>query len=496
MKRSQSQWLAFSFVAVIILIAMSVLVPHVVSRPSEPDLPSSLTPVIKGGLDISIKMIGELDAARTHVVNSTIKGDKGKIIYLVEDGAVIEKDEVLVRLDPTPFETQVHLLSGELRGLEAAREAAQLMLEWEKNQMQREIQNAEFDFQMAVAELSRLVDGEGPLQLAQYRNDLDSAKEEYERYQAYISDLAQLNQQRIDNAAELDRAQRKVEQLSDLLKNAQQRYNSYKDHVLPSAVKAAQVRLEKAKTEIDQIKKAAPLKIGRAAANLEEINGKLETAQASLEQALMELEKTTIMAPFSGIAVLYELFRDGQKRKPRIGDMVWQNQPLLYLPEIRTMIVKTRIREVDLHKIALGQPCAVSVDAFPNQTMDGRVTKLGMLATERFENGFGEKYFQLIVTLDGTNHQLRPGMTARVSVNNPKTEDVLCIPIHALFSDGEDVFCYLAQNGGLFCKKVVQTGRYNDDSVEIIQGLEQGDLISVIQPGPEKIISSNIIKND
>ena len=441
-------------------------------------------------------MIGELDAARTHVVNSTIKGDKGKIIYLVEDGAGVEKDEVLVRLDPTPFETQVHLLSGELRGLEAAREAAQLMLEWEKNQMQREIQNAEFDFQMAEAELSRLVDGEGPLQLAQYRNDLESAKEEYERYQAYISDLAQLNQQRIDNAAELDRAQRKAEQLSDLLQNAQQRFNSYKDHVLPSAIKAAQVRMEKAKTEIDQIKRAAPFKIGRAAANLEETNGKLETANVSLEQALMELDKTTILAPFSGIAVLYELFRDGQKRKPRIGDVVWQNQPLLYLPEIRTMIVKTRIREVDLHKIALGQQCTVTVDAFPNQTMHGSITKLGMLATERFENGFGEKYFQMVVRLDGTNDHLRPGMTARVSVTNPKTKDVLCIPIHALFSDGEDAFCYLAQDGGLFRKKVVLTGRYNDDRVEIVQGLEQGNLISVIQPDPERIISPNILKND
>jgi len=394
-----------------------------------------------------------------------------------------------VRLDPSPFETQVERLSGELRSLDAALEAARLMVEWDKNQTQREIQAAEYDLKVAELDLSRLKDGEGPLQLAQYRNELEQAQEEYERHQAYIADLNRLAGQGIDSSGELLLANRKASKLSEIYENSKRRYESYKDHVLPTAMAAARVRTEKAAVEIDQVKKGAGYKVGRSAANLAEIEGKRETVQAALKQALAELEKTTISAPFGGIAIHYEMFRDGRKRKPRVGDLVWQNQPLLYLPEIETMIVKTRIREVDLHKIALNQSCSVRVDAFPHQRHLGRVTQVGMLASERFENGAGEKFFQLTITLDGINRDLRPGMTARVNVSGEKAENILYVPIHAVFREDDDTFCYLSRNDGRFFKTSIRTGRYNEDNVEVVQGLHAGDAISAFQPAPAQIIS-------
>ena len=61
-----------------------------------------------------------MDAARTHMISSAVRGDKGKIIFLVEDGSSVAKDDILIRLDPTPFETEIHRLGGEVRSLEAA----------------------------------------------------------------------------------------------------------------------------------------------------------------------------------------------------------------------------------------------------------------------------------------------------------------------------------------------------------------------------------------
>lgn len=469
---------------------LTVVLARLWSQPSAALPETRLVPVEKGKLDISVNMIGELDAARTHIVSSTLKGDKGKIIYLVDEGSAVNTGDVLVRLDPSPFETEVHRLSGELRSLEAAREAAGLMLEWEKNQTQREIQAAAYDRKVAELDLRRLVDGEGPLQLAQYKNELEQAREEYDRHEAYIADLNRLADQGIDSAGELLLARRKVAQLSEIYQSARQRYESYKEHVLPTAIAAARVRAEKAVVEIDQVQKGAVFKVGQSAANLSEIEGKRETVQASLKQALAELDKTTILAPFGGIAIHYEMFRDGRKRKPRVGDLVWQNQPLLYLPEIETMIVKTRIREVDLHKIALGQTCTIRVDAFPNEHYAGRVSQVGMLAAERFDNGSGEKFFQLTITMDGENRDLRPGMTARVNVSGSKTGDLLYIPIHAVFREGGDAFCFRARGDGRFLKTRISTGRYNEDHVEIVKGLHQGDMISAHLPAPDQITAT------
>jgi HlyD family secretion protein len=485
--------ISFRKSTVIIVASLVILLAGVLSRcvlkSSHSTAEAQLVQVEKGDLDIQVQTVGVLDAARTHMVSSAIRGDKGKIIYLVDDGALVAKDDVLVRLDPTPFETEVHRLGGEVRSLTASVDSARQMLEWEKNQKEREIQTARFNLKVAKLELHKLVEGEGPLQLAQYKGELDKAKEELDRYQDYIVELGKLQDQGFGNPTEITLARQKVDQLREMYDTARRRYTSYKEHVLPTSIEAARAKADKAEMEIQQLEKGTDFKVARAQAVLAEVQGKLETAQTSLKQALDEMKKTTIKAPFGGIAILYETFRDGQKRKPRVGDLVWQNQPLLYLPDISTMIVNTQIREVDLHKVALGQPCAVRVDAFPDSLIRGKVTLIGMLAAERFEGGIGEKYFQLTVTLEGQNNRLRPGMTARITVDSEDATGILYVPVHAVFNDGAHTFCYRAVNNGKFREQAVVVGRQNEDAVEIVSGLEKGDRVSLLRPPPEQILS-------
>ncbi|MGD8769553.1 MAG: efflux RND transporter periplasmic adaptor subunit [Desulfobacterales bacterium] len=476
------------YIIVPLVAVMALLLSRCFSRPASAIRDIQMVQVARGDFDINVKTVGVLDAARTHMVSSTIRGDKGKIIFLVEDGSVVTKDDVLVRLDPTPFETEVHRLSGEVRSLEAAVESARQMLKWEKNQRELEIQTAEFNLKVAELELHKLVEGDGPLQLAQYKNDLDKTREEYNKYQAYISDLDRLQAKGFTNPNELSLARKKVEELDELYQTNRQRYESYKEHVLPTLVQTARAKVDKAGTDIQQVKKGTEYKVARAASALAEVQGKLETAEAALKQALAELKKTTIRPPFGGIAILYETFRSGQKRTPRVGDRVWQNQPLLYLPDISTMIVKTQIREIDLHKIAIGQPCSVHVDAYPDTLFPGEVTTIGMLATERFEGGIGEKYFQLTVTLTQEDRRLRPGMTARVTIEAGNAANILFLPVQAIFNNGSKTFCYLAENHERFWKKKVVTGRQNEDLVEIVSGLQEGDRVSLLRPASDQIV--------
>jgi HlyD family secretion protein len=476
----------YILVPLVAVVAISLFLSF--SRPTSAIPDSQLVRVTSGDFDINVKTVGILDAARTHMVSSNIRGDKGKIIFIVEDGSVVTKEDVLIRLDPTPFETEVHRLSGEVRSLEAAVESAKQMLKWEKNQRELEIRTAEFDLKVSKLELHKLVEGDGPLQLAQYKNDLDKTREEYDKYQAYISDLNKLQAQGFTNPTELSLAQKKVKELGEAYQTNLKRYESYKKYVLPTLVETARAKVDKAGTDIQQIKKGTAFKVARADSALAEVQGKLETAEAALQEALAELKKTTIRPPFGGIAILYETFRDGQKRTPRVGDRVWQNQPLLYLPDISTMIVKTQIREIDLHKIAIGQPCSVHVDAYPDTLFPGKVTNIGMLAAERFEGGIGEKYFQLTVTLSQEDSRLRPGMTARVTIEAGNAVKVLFVPIQAIFNDGSETFCYLAKNHEIFWKKKVVTGRQNEDLVEIVSGLQKGDMVSLLRPSSDQIV--------
>ena len=479
-------------VVAVLVLAMTALFLRYFSPQAPATGDIQLAMVVTGSFDINVRTVGVLDAARTHMVSSSLRGDKGKIISLAEDGAVVVKDDLLVLLDPTPFETEVHRLSGEVRSLEAAVESAKQLLEWEKNQKTREIRTAAFNLTVAELELRRLVDGDGPLQLSQYKNELDQQREAYERQQAYIADLEKLQDEGFANPTEMALAKQRVTDLAEQFETAHQRFESYQTHVLPTLTEAAKAKAEKSGGEIDQVRKGTEFQVARAAATLAEVQGKLETAQASLQQALSELKKTTIRAPFDGIAILYEAFRDGQTRKPRVGDRAWQNQPLLYLPDISTMIVKTQVREVDLHKVAINQPCSIRVDAYPDTRFHGNVTAIGMLARERFESGVGEKYFQMTVTLSGEDRRLRPGMTARITVEAGMAKDTLFVPIHAVFDDGSGTYCYLPDAKGYYYRQAVVMGHQNEDLVEIVSGLAEGDKVSLLRPPADRIQSDQV----
>ncbi len=445
-----------------------------------------IAPVLPRSFDITVNTIGLLDAADSQMVSSTVRGDKGKIIHIVEDGTRVAKEDVLIRLDPTPFEEEVHRLSGEVKTLDAAVDATRQMLEWEKNQTEREITATEFDLKVAQLELKKLQEGDGPIQLAQYREEMEKAREEFTRYQAYISELEALEAEKKMQIAEVSLAREKLIELKEKFNNTSLKLDNYQKHVFPSLVETAKARVQKTEMLLEQTKKGAVYKIAKAISSVKEAQERLMTSQGGLVRAQEELEKTAIRAPISGIAILHEAFRDGQNRKPRVGDKVWQNQPLLYLPDISSIIIKTQVREVDLHKIALKQPCAVIVDAYPQERLEGEVAFLGVLATERIEGGRGEKYFQLIISLKGGNPGLRPGMTARVTIFNDHCENALSIPFAALFEESGIPYCYKKTGNG-FKKVDVKCGRKNEEWVEILSGLNPGDQIALNRPPSETL---------
>lgn len=467
--------------SVLCLIVIGLMIVRFVPSGSSEDTAISSEIAKIQDFDIIVNTVGALDAERSFMISSSIRGDKGKIIYLIDDGARVEKGTVLIKLDPTPFEEEVRRLKEEVIGLESAVESAQQISEWEKNQMEREIRAAEYNLKIARIDLKKQIEGDGPLQLSQYKEDMDKVKEEYERHLAYISDLESLSQKGYANPTEIAMAKRKSAEMKEKYEAAKKKNDSYTKHVFPSLVETANAKAEKAEIEFEQIRKGSVFKIAKAIAMLNETNAKLKSTKDALNQAQNELNKTAITAPFSGIAVLYETFMDGQKRKPRVGDRVFQNQPLLYLPEISSMIVKTQVREVDLHKIVLGQKCTVKVDAYPDIAFDGEVTFLGILASGKFEGTGGEKYFQLTISLKGENLKLRPGMTARVSILTDRVQQRLAVPVQAIFDEGGKKYCYKAQ-GNKFRKVQISAGRQNEDIAEIISGIEKGDRISLIKP--------------
>ena len=203
-------------------------------------------------------------------------------------------------------------------------------------------------------------------------------------------------------------------------------------------------------------------------------------AQALLFER-QDLARTEIRAPTAGFVVLNEVFQGTVKRRPRAGDTVWQGQPLLYLPDLSAMVVKTQVREEDLHKLKPGQLAAVRVEAYPDALFEGEVASVGVLAVENAGAATAGKHFQLAVNLRASDARLRPGMTARVSIVSDRVHGVLVIPVAALYYEGGQPTCYVFDGRAIVARKV-SVGRRSEDLLEVTAGLTEGEQVSLAKP--------------
>jgi HlyD family secretion protein len=158
------------------------------------------------------------------------------------------------------------------------------------------------------------------------------------------------------------------------------------------------------------------------------------------------------------------------------------------------MVVKTQIREIDLHKVDVGKLAVVQVDAYPDLRLSGQVQSIGVLAEARDESFKADKYFSVLVSVKEEDQRLRPGMTAKVEIQCAQVQDVLSVPIYAVFEEGGRWYCYKDVKSS-FEKQEVALGAVSSDWAQIVEGLSEGDVVAFSQPLAEEIVGQKQLRH-
>ncbi len=436
--------------------------------------------------EVRVRSVGELEAAKAVVLGSEVRGDRGKIISIIEDGTKVEQGDVLVRLDPTPFEEKANQLESKLQEAKTKAAALEQVVQWERNQSEREEKSLQFELQAARLDLIKLEKGDGPLELARLEGDAHDALEDWQKKTRYIEDLDGLAKRGFANPTEVAQSKQKAEESKRKAELAKRKLESYRDHVLPASLQKARTGVQKLETNLEQLKKGAGFKVGQAMAALKQAQLEIHNLGQEVKVARQDLANTVIRAPISGLVVLREEYINGQKQKPKVGDMVLQNQPLVYLPDVSRMIVKTQVREVDLHKIALGKPALVTVDAYPDLRLAGKADFIGVLAKTRGDVQSADKYFQLTISLGEGDPRLRPGMTCRVVIDCAQVADSLSVPVSAVFREGDKDYCFVESGQGYELREVA-LGVANENWAQVRAGLSEGERVALSRPAEERV---------
>jgi len=130
---------------------------------------------------------------------------------------------------------------------------------------------------------------------------------------------------------------------------------------------------------------------------------KVEQAQADLEAAQARVSQATIVAPFGGTVT--QVFVSA-------SEFIGPAQPVVQLGDLTGLRVETTdLNEVDVARVSVGDAAVVTLDALPNVTIDGQVTRIAPKASE----GSGVNY-TVIIELNDIPEAVRWGMTAFVEI--------------------------------------------------------------------------------
>jgi len=253
-------------------------------------------------------------------------------------------------------------------------------------------------------------------------------------------------------------------------------------------VEGKKIDLERARTAKDVLDKyTKPKRLLDLEADVNVAESRLEWRKHShhinlkkLADLEEEIAKCTIRAPQGG-QVVYANVTDRRGRQEIVieeGTRIRERQVIIRLPDPKNMQVKAKINEARVSLLEPGMSARVELDAFPDVKLTGTLRKVSEYPLPSAWYAGSVKEYEAIVKIDDFPERLemRPGMTAKVSIRVERLEDVLRLPVQAVFEHGRKPYCVL-HNGRDYEAREVVVGPTNDKEVVIAKGLEEGERV-------------------
>jgi HlyD family secretion protein len=234
-----------------------------------------------------------------------------------------------------------------------------------------------------------------------------------------------------------------------------------------------------------------------AVANFNSASAGVDQARGSLSEARDQLAKTRLVSPIAGRVVRLPV-EVGEVAVP--GTFSRETGRLMTIADLSKILAKVKVDETDVVRVTLGDSVEVTIDAFPDTTFAGRVTRISNAATVTGGTASGGQTdravdFDVEITLDAPPPGIRPDLSATARIVTDTREQALAIPIIALTvrqhedlpnelkpagaagatdKDREGVFLVA---GGLATFTPVKVGIAGDEFFEVLEGLRAGDSI-------------------
>ena len=245
----------------------------------------------------------------------------------------------------------------------------------------------------------------------------------------------------------------------------------------PSIIRQAEIDYERSERALAQAKMDYKTKTEQAKAKMREVGTDLDRQKNKVKVIQDIMGGFTIKAPSSGM-VIYIKEWNGKKRA--VGSSVNPWDPgVATLPDLTQLESITYVNEIDVRKLAVGQPVLITLDADASKKIAGTVSAVANVGEQR--PNADAKVFEVKVAIEKPDTTLRPGMTTANNIQTLAIKDVLSVPLEAVTSEGGIPYVYKKTGTGVV-KQEVELGALNDNEVVVQRGLDLNDRVLLSTP--------------
>jgi RND family efflux transporter MFP subunit len=196
--------------------------------------------------------------------------------------------------------------------------------------------------------------------------------------------------------------------------------------------------------------------------NAKNLRASIQASEASMKLADRQLRDTEIRAPFDGYV---------EKRLVNLGELVKSQMPVMSVVRVDPLKVIAEIPEKMAPWIKDGQPVQLHVDAYPDRTFVGQVSRISPAVNT------ATRAFPFEALVPNKDAVLKPGTFARVHIESGKIDNVLTLP-YSTMQYRYGVNRVFVVDGDKLAARELKVGDRLGDRIEIISGVKAGDRVA------------------
>jgi HlyD family secretion protein len=440
--------------------------------------------------DLTVSASGELEAKRKVEVKCEVEGQT-TIVEVIDEGSAVAEGDVLVKLADDEIKEKIVQEQLQVEQATADMVAAEQEMAIARSDAENELKEAQLKVEMAELDLEKWRNGTDPQKQRELQLALERATRELKRAKEDLVLSRELEAEKFISTAELEDDELEVIEAEAALLTANLDIQVYEQYTRPKELKQVESDLEQARAALERTQRRNESKLAQAEAKLKGKERSLQLRQDRLAEYEEQLAKTVIVAPQDGLVVYASSVGPAWRRR---GDPIVQgrqvrfNETIIVLPDTRDMVAKLKVHEAMVAQVKPGMPVSITIDARPEEPLIGEVESIGVMAEDGGWLNPNLREYDVSVRLPTqAGDALKPAMRCTGVIQLGQVQNALAVPVQAVHVEGKEYYCFVRDRTGKAERRTVVIGRSGETFVEIIEGLEVGDLVLLRNPRPQEL---------